>query len=56
MKQAFWRRVEELFHAALERPPEVRRAFLDEACGEDNELRHQVAMHLEGRTCRQPLG
>ena len=44
MKQELWRRVEELFHAALERPPEARRAFLDEACGEDNELRHQVAM------------
>ena len=37
MKQELWRRVEELFHAALERPPEARRAFLDEACGEDHE-------------------
>src|SRR5271157_346392 len=44
MKQDLWRRVEELFHAALERPPEARRAFLDEACGEDNELRQQVEM------------
>jgi eukaryotic-like serine/threonine-protein kinase len=44
MKQELWRRVEELFHAALERPPEARRAFLDEACGKDNELRRQVAM------------
>jgi serine/threonine protein kinase len=42
MKQELWRRVEQLFHAALERPPEARRAFLDEACGEDNELRQQV--------------
>jgi Tol biopolymer transport system component len=41
MKQELWRRAEELFHAALERPPEARRAFLDEAC-EDNELRRQV--------------
>ena len=44
MKQELWRRMEELFHAALERPREARRAFLDAACGEDNELRQQVAM------------
>jgi eukaryotic-like serine/threonine-protein kinase len=44
MKQEFWRRAEELFHAALERAPEARRSFLDEACGEDTELRRQVEM------------
>jgi serine/threonine protein kinase len=37
-----WRRAEELFHAALEQPPEMRRAFLDSACGNDVELRRQV--------------
>jgi serine/threonine protein kinase len=37
-----WRRAEEIFHAALERPPEARRLFLDEACGVDTELRGQV--------------
>ncbi|HUI58446.1 MAG TPA: protein kinase [Bryobacteraceae bacterium] len=42
MRQELWRRAEELFHAALERSPEDRRAFLDEACGEDAELRRQV--------------
>ena len=42
MKQELWQRAEELFHAALERPSETRRAFLDEACGEDAELRRQV--------------
>ncbi|SPF44229.1 Serine/threonine protein kinase [Candidatus Sulfopaludibacter sp. SbA4] len=42
MKQDVWRRAEELFHAALERDPEARRAFLNEACGEDAELRQQV--------------
>jgi serine/threonine-protein kinase len=42
MKQELWRKAEDLFHAALERPPEARRAFLDEACGEDTELRQQV--------------
>jgi hypothetical protein len=42
MRHDLWRRAEELFHAALERPPEARRAFLDGACGEDSELRRQV--------------
>jgi serine/threonine-protein kinase len=44
MKQELWRRAEDLFHAALERLPEARRAFLDEACGEDTRLRQQVEM------------
>jgi eukaryotic-like serine/threonine-protein kinase len=44
MKKDLWRRAEEIFHAALERSPEARRAFLDEACGEDTELRRQVEM------------
>ena len=42
MKQELWRRAEDLFHAALERPPGDRRAFLDEACADDPELRRQV--------------
>src|SRR5215472_8516995 len=42
MKQEPWQRAEELFHAALERAPEARGAFLDEACGKDIDLRRQV--------------
>jgi eukaryotic-like serine/threonine-protein kinase len=42
MKKDLWQRAEELFHNALEHSPETRRAFLDEACGEDAELRRQV--------------
>jgi serine/threonine protein kinase/pimeloyl-ACP methyl ester carboxylesterase len=42
MKQGLWQRAEELFHATLERSPEERQAFLDEACGDDTELRRQV--------------
>jgi serine/threonine protein kinase/tetratricopeptide (TPR) repeat protein len=42
MKRELWRKAEDLFHAALERSPEARRAFLDEACGDDAELRLQV--------------
>jgi eukaryotic-like serine/threonine-protein kinase len=46
MKQTLWRRAEDLFHAALERPPETRRAFLGEACAGDTELRRQVELLL----------
>ncbi len=42
MRQVLWRRAEDLFHAALEQSAEDRRAFLDEACGEDTELRREV--------------
>ena len=39
---ADWSKVEELFHAALERAPAEREAFLREACGGDAELRREV--------------
>ena len=42
MKIERWRQVEDLFHAALERAPEERQAFLADACGEDAGLRLQV--------------
>ena len=35
--------VERLFHAALARSPDTRTAFLVEACGDDDELRREVA-------------
>ena len=37
-----WRRAQEVFHAATEREPEHRAAFLDEECGGDPELRSEV--------------
>jgi WD40 repeat protein/predicted Ser/Thr protein kinase len=37
-----YQRVREVFHAACERDPADRSAFLDEACGEDDELRAEV--------------
>jgi eukaryotic-like serine/threonine-protein kinase len=46
MDQQRWRRVEALFHAALERGPEARQAFLREACSEDAELLRQVELLL----------
>src|SRR5512143_23719 len=46
MKQDLWRRAEDLFHAALERSREIRRAFLDEACADDADLRRIVELLL----------
>ena len=46
MNQELWPKVEELFHQALERAPEARPAFLDDACREDPELRQQVELLL----------
>ena len=37
-----WRRVEELYHAAYERPLHERGAFLDEVCAGDARLREDV--------------
>src|ERR1017187_3565100 len=46
MDQERWRRVEDIFHAALEREPEARQAFLEVACGGDAGLRRQVELLL----------
>ncbi len=37
-----WRRIEELFHSALELDPDARSAFLQQACGADADLRREV--------------
>jgi serine/threonine-protein kinase len=42
-----WRRIEELFHTALDLEPHARPAFLQEACGPDIELRHEVESLLD---------
>src|SRR5438876_9124414 len=42
MKPERWQQLDKLFHAALERQPEGRAAFLDEACAGDQELRKEV--------------
>ena len=46
MDQKLWRKVEDLFHAALERAPQERKAFLDDACSGDAALRRQVELLL----------
>jgi serine/threonine protein kinase len=47
MNQEVWRKLEDLFHAALEQAPEVRQPFLERACNGDGELRLQVERLLE---------
>ena len=42
-----WTDVERLFHAALERSPLERPAFLDESCASDAELRREVQSLLD---------
>jgi hypothetical protein len=41
-----WRQIEDLFHAALEREPALRPAFLENACRGDVELHDRVAALL----------
>src|SRR6516165_5260508 len=41
-----WQRVEQLFHSALERPPNDRKAFLANACERDADLQDQVEILL----------
>src|SRR5215469_9798802 len=47
MTRERWHRIEELFHAAQEREPSSRDAFLTEACGEDQELKREVQALLK---------
>jgi len=54
-----WPKVEELYHAALEKQSGEREAFLDEACAGDEELRREVESLLgyeqeAGRLMEQP--
>ena len=46
MDQERRRKLQRLFHAALEQEPEARNAFLDVACGEDIGQRRQVELLL----------
>jgi serine/threonine-protein kinase len=42
-----WELVQELFHEAAGRPPDERRAFLEQACGADASLLHDVLALLD---------
>jgi hypothetical protein len=46
LEQELWHKVEELFHAALERAPEAQQTFLGGTCSGDIDLRRQVELLL----------
>jgi len=50
-----WQQIQELFEAAVDRPPQERRAFLDQACGDDPELRAEVESLLEHDEAASPV-
>jgi serine/threonine protein kinase/Tfp pilus assembly protein PilF len=47
MQSERWRTCTEIFHDALERPPNERAAFLDKSCAGDRALRAQVELLLK---------
>ena len=47
MTPELWARLNPLFKAAVEKPAAERDAFIDEACGQDQELRRELAVLLE---------
>ena len=47
MSDARWRRVQDLYHGALERPALLRAEFLSEECAGDAGLRHEVQSLLD---------
>ena len=52
MESERWRQVEELFHAALERTPEERQAFLGQACSEETAAVLNVSIDTAKRDWR----
>src|SRR5262245_57292682 len=42
MEHERWKRIEQLYHASLEREPGARNAYLAQACAGDEELRREV--------------
>jgi serine/threonine protein kinase len=42
MSPSRWQQIEAIYHAALERAPDERAAYLDQACANDAELRREV--------------
>ena len=42
MKSDRWQKIDEIFHAALRHKPDERKAFIDEACQGDEELRREI--------------
>jgi eukaryotic-like serine/threonine-protein kinase len=50
-----WDRVKEVFHAAMERPPEERAGFVRAACGEADGIRQEVESLLRAHEAAGPF-
>jgi serine/threonine protein kinase len=50
-----WRRIQDLYQSALERQPDERGTYLDQACGGDEDLRHTVNALLTQSACSEDL-
>ncbi len=50
-----WARVQEVFHAALERPEGTRASYVADACGDDTELLEEVMSLLEAHEHDAPI-
>jgi hypothetical protein len=60
MTPELWQRLKPLFHAALEKDPQDREAFIEGACGDDLKLRMHLKQLIEAeeqgtRTIDAPL-
>ena len=49
MERERWKRIDELYHSARQRPPGEQAVFLQEACAGDESLRHEVESLLDCR-------
>ena len=47
MNSERWQKIKDLFDATLELAPAKREKFLDNVCGDDNELRHEIEKLLD---------
>ena len=60
MTPELWQRLKPLFHAALKKDPQDRAVLIEEACGDDLELRMHLKQLIEAeeqgtRTIDAPL-
>jgi serine/threonine-protein kinase len=55
MTSSRWKRIQDLFHAALQLEPDARPAFLDEACADDDDLRREIESLVEAHGRPGPI-
>jgi serine/threonine-protein kinase len=55
MTSSRWKRIQDLFHSALQLEPDDRPAFLDQVCADDQELRGEVESLLDAHGRPGPI-